>query len=701
MPGIGEIELAPEQADTQADAAVLPDPALLEKLANELFHALPERSTRAAGDTDVVRTAPVPGGTSPTAPADVLAEPALQSAPGAAAGATGQSADAFAGFPASADIGAPFYFLRGGNVTSPRAAPALNVMPAGSEPPFGVSAPASFTALDPRSLAGRSTPPGVHSASTAPATPGVEIGSFPAAGAVSPASAFDFPGESELRTVPAALAGAAGASPQHVVGVPTSVAAGSSFYFLDSIHTVPPRAATPLNIKLRDADLDLLPDLGLEPASISPSLSAGTPVTAVLPASEPADSRTSTFPRGPASGSPFTSAGEASEVSLYVVDESRSFVGTPRSPGMQKSGHRPARVSSAHPAFDVYAVRRDFPILQERVHGHPLIWLDNAATTQKPRSVIDRLSYFYEHENSNIHRAAHELAARATDAYEAARDKVARFLHASSSDEIVFVRGTTEGINLVAQTWGRRNVGKDDEIVITWLEHHANIVPWQQLCAEKGARLRVAPVDDDGQVLLDEYEKLLGPRTRLVAFSQVSNALGTVTPAREMVEIAHRYGARVLVDGAQAVSHMRVDVQALDCDWYVFSGHKVFGPTGIGAVFGKGELLNATPPWQGGGNMIKDVTFEKTLYQQAPGRFEAGTGNIADAVGLGAALDYVERIGIENVQRYEHDLLVYATRGLASVPGLRLDRDRARESRRALVRARRIQERGRRCGAQP
>ncbi len=306
------------------------------------------------------------------------------------------------------------------------------------------------------------------------------------------------------------------------------------------------------------------------------------------------------------------------------------------------------------------------------MHGHPLIWLDNAATTQKPRSVIDRLSYFYEHENSNIHRAAHELAARATDAYEAARDKVARFLHASSSDEIVFVRGTTEAINLVAQSWGRRNIGQDDEIVITWLEHHANIVPWQQLCSEKGARLRVAPVDDDGQVLLDEYEKLLGPRTRLVAFSQVSNALGTITPAREMVEIAHRYGARVLVDGAQAVSHMRVDVQALDCDWYVFSGHKVFGPTGIGVVFGKGQLLNTTPPWQGGGNMIRDVTFEKTTYQAAPLRFEAGTGNIADAVGLGAALDYVERIGIENINRYEHDLLAYATRGLASIPGLRL-----------------------------
>lgn len=322
--------------------------------------------------------------------------------------------------------------------------------------------------------------------------------------------------------------------------------------------------------------------------------------------------------------------------------------------------------------FDPQAVRRDFPILQERVHGRPLIWLDNAATTQKPNAVIDRLSEFYRHENSNIHRAAHTLAARATDAYEAAREKVQRFLNAPSAREIIFVRGTTEGINLVAQSWGRRNVEPDDEIVITWLEHHANIVPWQQLCAEKGARLRVAPVDDRGQVILEEYEKLFSSRTKLAAFSQVSNALGTVTPAREMVEIAHRYGARVLVDGAQAVSHLRVDVQSLDCDWYVFSGHKVFGPTGIGAVFGKEDLLNTTPPWQGGGNMIVDVTFEKTIYQPAPSRFEAGTGNIADAVGLGAALDYLDQIGMENVSRYEHELLGYGTQGLLSVPGLRL-----------------------------
>ncbi len=344
--------------------------------------------------------------------------------------------------------------------------------------------------------------------------------------------------------------------------------------------------------------------------------------------------------------------------------------------GVESSEFRPdlepAELGVAKRPLDPRLIRQDFPILQERVNGRQLIWLDNAATTQKPNAVIDRLSYFYQHENSNIHRAAHTLAARATDAYESAREKTRRFLNASSTREIIFVRGTTEGINLIAQAWGRRNVQKDDEVVITWLEHHANIVPWQQLCSEKGARLRVAPVNDRGEVILEEYEKLLGPRTRIVSFSQVSNALGTITPAREMVAMAHRHGARVVVDGAQAVSHMRADVQALDCDFYVFSGHKVFGPTGIGAVYGKLDVLDAMPPWQGGGNMIVDVSFEKTTYHTAPARFEAGTGNIADAVGLGAALDYVEQVGMESIAAYEHELLVYATAGLLTVPGLRL-----------------------------
>lgn len=331
----------------------------------------------------------------------------------------------------------------------------------------------------------------------------------------------------------------------------------------------------------------------------------------------------------------------------------------------------PPLASTNHSAFDAHRYRQDFPILNERVNGRPLVWLDNAATTQKPQSVIDRLVHYYRHENSNIHRAAHELAARSTDAYEAARESLRRFINAGSVDEIVFVRGATEAINLVAQSWGRKSLTAGDEIVITWLEHHANIVPWQRVAAETGARLRVVPVDDRGQILLDEYERLLGPRTKLVALTQVSNALGTVTPARAMVEMAHRHGARVLVDGAQAVSHMRTDVRALDADWYVLSGHKMFGPTGIGVLYGRKDLLDAMPPWQGGGNMIKDVTFEQTEYHAAPARFEAGTGNIADAVGLGAAVDYLERVGMEAIAHHEHALLVHGTRLLEAVPGLR------------------------------
>ena len=318
------------------------------------------------------------------------------------------------------------------------------------------------------------------------------------------------------------------------------------------------------------------------------------------------------------------------------------------------------------------SIRRDFPILAERVNGRPLVWFDNAATTQKPRAVIDRLAYFYEHENSNIHRAAHELAARATDAYEAARSKVARFIGAGSTEEIIFVRGATEAINLVVKSWGAKNIGEGDEIIVSHLEHHANIVPWQQLAAEKGAKLRAIPVDDTGQVILSEYERLLNPRTKIVAVTQVSNALGTVVPVKEIIEGAHRAGALALVDGAQSVSHMRVNVQALDADFFVFSGHKVFGPTGIGVVYGKRALLEDMPPWQGGGNMIADVTFERTVFHGPPARFEAGTGNIADAVGLGAAIDYVERVGIENIARYEHDLLAYATHAIKDVPGLRL-----------------------------
>jgi cysteine desulfurase/selenocysteine lyase len=374
-------------------------------------------------------------------------------------------------------------------------------------------------------------------------------------------------------------------------------------------------------------------------------------------------------------GAPARLAAAQGPRAFQFLEASRSIGPISVEPVLEPLETQPSSVPDlglASQAFDVGAVRRDFPILQELVNGRQLVWLDNAATTQKPRAVIDRLGYFYAHENSNVHRAAHELAARSTDAYEAAREKTRRFLNAPSAQEIVFVRGATEGINLVAKSWGWQNVQKDDEIVITWLEHHANIVPWQMLCSRKGAHLRVAPVDNRGDVLLDEYTKLLGPRTRFVALPQVSNALGTVTPAHEMIELAHRYGAKVLLDGAQAVSHMPVDVQFLDCDFYVFSGHKVFAPTGIGVVYGKSDVLAQTPPWQGGGNMIADVTFEKTVYQAPPGRFEAGTGNIADAVGLGAAIDYVQRVGMPNIARYERDLLAYGLEALRPIPGLHL-----------------------------
>ncbi|WP_174904457.1 family 2A encapsulin nanocompartment cargo protein cysteine desulfurase, partial [Burkholderia pseudomultivorans] len=358
----------------------------------------------------------------------------------------------------------------------------------------------------------------------------------------------------------------------------------------------------------------------------------------------------------PASGAPRATG---ADVPRYFIDDARA-------------AEPHALAGGAHPPFDVNAIRRDFPILQERVNGKQLVWFDNAATTHKPQAVIDRLAYFYAHENSNIHRAAHALAGRATDAYEHARETVQRFIGAASPDEIVFVRGTTEAINLIAKTWGVQNVGEGDEIVVSHLEHHANIVPWQQLAALKGAKLRVIPVDDSGQVLLDEYRKLLNDRTKIVSVTQVSNALGTVVPVKEIVELAHRAGAKALVDGAQSISHMRVDVQALDADFFVFSGHKIYGPTGIGVVYGKRAILDDMPPWQGGGNMIADVTFERTVFQPPPNRFEAGTGNIADAVGLGAALDYVSRVGIENIARYEHDLLAYATSVLAPVPGVRL-----------------------------
>ncbi len=327
-------------------------------------------------------------------------------------------------------------------------------------------------------------------------------------------------------------------------------------------------------------------------------------------------------------------------------------------------------IRGGNPAFNVAAIRADFPILHQQVHGKQLVWFDNAATTQKPRQVIDGLSYFYAHDNSNIHRAAHTLAARSTDAFEGARDKIRDYLHAGSSEEIIFVRGTTEGVNLVANAYGKRFLQPGDEILLSELEHHANIVPWQIVAKERGAIIRVIPVTDSGEINLAEYQRLLNPRTRLVGLAHANNSLGTVLPIAEMTVLAKRAGAHVLIDGAQSVAHLPVDVQALGIDFFVFSGHKIFGPTGIGAVYGRRELLEELPPWQGGGNMIKDVTFEQTLYSDVPARFEAGTPNVADAYGLGIALDYVTRIGLPAIAAYEHRLLEYATEHLRSVNGL-------------------------------
>jgi cysteine desulfurase/selenocysteine lyase len=332
-----------------------------------------------------------------------------------------------------------------------------------------------------------------------------------------------------------------------------------------------------------------------------------------------------------------------------------------------------SRIASVISAgFDVDRIREDFPVLKQRIHGKPLVYLDSAATAQKPFAVIDAIRKFHEVDCANIHRGVHELSQRSTAAYEETRSKAKRFLNARAKNELIFVRGTTEGINLVASSWGRKNVKAGDEIVISTLEHHSNIVPWQMLCEEKGARLRVIPVDDRGELLLEEYEKLLGPRTRMVAVGHVSNALGTINPVRQIVEMAHRAGALALIDGAQAAPHLKIDVQALDADFYAFSGHKVIGPTGIGILYGKAKLLNAMPPYQGGGDMIKSVTFEKTIYADLPYKFEAGTPNIAGGIGLGAAFDYVTRIGLDKIEAYEHELLVYGTEALSRIPGLRI-----------------------------
>ncbi|MGA8162471.1 MAG: cysteine desulfurase [Acidobacteriaceae bacterium] len=330
------------------------------------------------------------------------------------------------------------------------------------------------------------------------------------------------------------------------------------------------------------------------------------------------------------------------------------------------------RDKAVNSPFEMEKIRADFPILQSKVHGHPLVYLDNAATSQKPQSVIDALVRYYEGENANIHRGVHYLSQIATEEFEAGRRTVQRFVNAADASEIIFTRGTTEAINLVAQTYGRAHVGAGDEVLITAMEHHSNIVPWQLLCEEKGARLRVVPMNDAGELLLDEYEKLLGPKTRIVGLAHVSNALGTVNPVKRMIAAAHARGIPVLVDGAQAVPHIAVDVRDLDCDFYAFSGHKMYGPTGIGVLYGKAALLDAMPPYQGGGDMISSVTFEKTTYNKLPHKFEAGTPDMAGVAGLKAAIEYMNRVGVANIATHEHDLLEYATEVVGGLPGVRL-----------------------------
>lgn len=626
-------------------AGGLPDLATLTQLANQMFQALPG------------------GGPQSSAPSGLPTRPVLPAAPPA---------------PGGIPVLGTYDFL-----PQASALPATPPLPVSQSAVAGHAAPPSV--ITPRLLPTPAQTPDAQ-AITSTTVPLLGRTAGPLAG-VPESFPSALPAAAALPTL------TEGAVPSSTSAAPTSLAPASPFYFLDQPSGAP---------QTRGA---------AAPAFELPGPLSGIDFLAAAPASPPLPSVAGapTPPNAPVPSTPFYFIGESSGYpALATAPAATEPPGTPSFAGLGSEPPKVApsradtsvheapapsgyyfldadqapksvprdgaipRVDSGRGAFDVQAVRKDFPILRERVNGRPLVWFDNAATTQKPQSVIDRVSYFYAHENSNIHRAAHELAARATDAYESARQKVRRFLGASSVEEIIFVRGATEAINLVAQSWGKQNIGEGDEIIVSNLEHHANIVPWQMLAAEKGAKLRVIPVDDTGQVRLDEYQKLLNDRTKIVAVTQVSNALGTVVPVKQIIDLGHRAGAKVLIDGAQSVSHLRVDVQALDADFFVFSGHKIFGPTGIGVVYGKRDLLEHMPPYQGGGNMIADVTFEKTVYHGPPNRFEAGTGNIADAVGLGAALDYVERIGIENIARYEHELLEYGIAGLKTVPGLRL-----------------------------
>ncbi len=739
---IQDAQLKPQEVGRRLEGvsalmAGVPDPAVIAKLANEFFAALPnsEQSTgtaslpdypREAGSapsvpvTSITNDRSVPGGPQlassfPTG-ASTLTEADFRAIASSLAGATPFAPQVSSvGLPVvapatpSSSSSAPAGEGQAGSGSSPwAAAPQLpstaglysfpNVPAIPSSPPTAppsgadlAAVPASPTSIAPPIDSGRTDPwaapphfSGLNDVFSFPRVPGASVPGIPEVQTSQPSVPASQPVLGTLPSVPNTVPNAVPSA------VPNPTQINNAPQTLPASPEVSPSLAIPEGMAdFSDADSVVYPGLATKfptgselfsfPGVPGAQSAPGVPVVPTsIPTEIPANPDLASLPSAlPASGilapsipgfpgkvpaAPASNRTAAPNNSLPQGIESVEF-----RPDLQ-----PADLGVSKRPLDPRLIRQDFPILQERVNGRPLIWLDNAATTQKPNAVIDRLSYFYRHENSNVHRAAHTLAARATDAYESAREKTRRFLNASSTREVIFVRGTTEGINLVAKSWGHRNVQKDDEIVITWLEHHANIVPWQQLCSEKGARLRVAPVNDRGEVILEEYEKLLSPRTRIVSFSQVSNALGTITPAREMVAMAHRHGARVLVDGAQSVSHMRTDVQALDCDFYVFSGHKVFGPTGIGAVYGKLDVLDNMPPWQGGGNMIVDVTFEKTVYHPAPARFEAGTGNIADAVGLGAALDYVEQVGMESIAAYEHELLNYATAGLLTIPGLRL-----------------------------
>ncbi len=715
-------------------AIPLPDPATLERLANEFFLAMPkdlangntvEESSSPEVESEEIPTvmfteemlpvqraplfesAPSIPGSASSSPPGPLTESDLKAIAASLAGETALVPGTSGTVPMPPVAGSPPGFFAEGRLSPLALAPTL---PSGNEL-FSFPGMPSALSSPPTSVPGGADMIAVpQSPGSAPTIPGFapyfvegEKGTSPAATAVLPpiSELFSFPRVPAMPNVPgietipnapappsspsaappdASTTTAAGLAQPHDVkavtpavpantspelrGIASTSPSGSSETFAETGKRAYPGSATSL-----PSLSDLFSFPGVPGVQSAPGVPAFPSATPTVPSTEADLRKASPLPNVPAAGN--VAGTEIPPHGTQKQPETTSVTS-----GLEAYEFRPDLVPQdlglAKRPLDANLIRRDFPILEERVHGRPLIWLDNAATTQKPNAVIDRISDFYRHENSNVHRAAHELAARSTDAYESAREKTRRFLNASTTREIIFVRGATEGINLIAQAWGRRNVREGDEIVITWLEHHANIVPWQMLCSEKGARLRVAPVNDRGEIILEEYEKLLGPRTKIVSFSQVSNALGSITPAREMVEIAHRYGARVVVDGAQAVSHMPVDVQTLDCDFYVFSGHKVFGPTGIGVVYGKLDVLDAMPPWQGGGNMIADVTFERTAYQPSPARFEAGTGNIADAVGLGAAIDYVSEIGMENIAAYEHDLLNYGTAKLLTVPGLRL-----------------------------